>query len=61
MKGRDLRKKLGEYGWYFLREGSDHEIWSNGEVIEPIPRHREVSEYLARKILRRAKNNPGRK
>ena len=31
----------------------------NGIDTEPIPRHREVAELLAKKILKIAKNNPG--
>lgn len=47
MKRRDLE-----------RHGSDHDIWTNGQMSEPIPRHGEVREMLARKIARKMKNNP---
>jgi mRNA interferase HicA len=61
MKKRDLEKKLSHLGWWFKRQGGSHEIWTNGEDTEPIPRHREIKENLARKILELAKNNPPRK
>ncbi len=51
MKKRDLEKELGRLGWWLKREGGNHEIWTNGEDTEPVPRHREVKETLAKKIL----------
>ncbi|MDO4485705.1 MAG: type II toxin-antitoxin system HicA family toxin [Bacillota bacterium] len=53
MKRRDLEKKLKEAGWYLLRNGADHDIWTNGKNIEPIPRHKEINERLAKAILRK--------
>jgi len=54
MKRRDLEQRLTECGWRFLRSGGRHDIWSDGENGEAIPRHREINERLARAILRRA-------
>jgi mRNA interferase HicA len=53
MKRRDLEKLLRQYGWKFLRHGGRHDIWTDEEKEEPIPRHREINEKLARAILRR--------
>lgn len=53
MKKRDLEKKLKKAGWFFLRSGSDHDVWSNGEEIEAIPRHREINERLAKVIIKK--------
>lgn len=61
MKKRDLEKELLSLGWWFKREGGNHEIWTNGEETEPIPRHREVNEILAKKIVLTARNNPPKK
>lgn len=61
MKKRDLEKELKRLGWWFKREGGSHEIWTNGEDTESVPRHREVDENLSKKILRVAKNNPPKK
>lgn len=58
MKRRDLEKKLTEFGWYFVRHGGCHDIWTNGKEFEPVPRHSEINEYLANKIIKKAKNNP---
>ena len=56
MKARDLKKKLSELGWWLKREGANHEIWTNGEIEEPIPRHREINERLAKKIIKTAES-----
>ncbi|MBI5345837.1 MAG: type II toxin-antitoxin system HicA family toxin [Chlamydiae bacterium] len=58
MKKRDLEKELRRLGWWMKRQGGNHEIWTNGEDAEPIPRHREIKEHLAKKIIEVAKNNP---
>lgn len=59
MKALDLKKQLKKYGWWLKREGGNHEIWTNGLDTEPVPRHREINERLAKKILNKAKDNPG--
>ncbi|HDN26560.1 MAG TPA: type II toxin-antitoxin system HicA family toxin [Thioploca sp.] len=41
-------------GWWFLRHGGNHDIWTNGFGQEPIPRHNDINEKLARSILRKA-------
>jgi len=56
MKKKDLEKRLKSYGWWLERHGSNHDIWTNGEVKIPIPRHREVNELTAKSILRTAKD-----
>lgn len=53
MKRRELIKKMIENGWYLERHGSKHDIYTNGEDEEPVPRHTEIDEKLAKKILRR--------
>ena len=60
MKKRDLEKKLRELGWDLLREGANHEIWTNGRgVTGRVPRHREIREGTAKKIIRKATRNRG--
>ena len=58
MKNKDLKKILTSLGWYFLREGNAHEIWTNGKDINAIPRHREINENTARAIIKAAATNP---
>ena len=53
MKRRDLVKLLERNGWYLLRSGSSHDIYTNGTTEEPIARHREIPEPLAKAIIRK--------
>jgi mRNA interferase HicA len=54
VKRRDLERQLADLGWYFLRHGGNHDVWTDGSAIEYIPRHNEVNENTARKVLRTA-------
>lgn len=53
MKQRDLIKMLERNGWIKVREGGNHIIYTNGKDIEPIPRHKEIAENLAKAIIKR--------
>lgn len=53
MKRTDLIKILMKNGWYFKRDGGNHEIWTDGVNTEPIPRHREINEMLAKSIIKK--------
>lgn len=55
MKRRDLEKKLKAIGWYFLRHGGRHDVWSDGKKEIPIPRHAEINEHTAQSIIKQAK------
>jgi mRNA interferase HicA len=61
MKKRDLETQLKKCGWWLKRNGKEHDYWTNGQIHESVPRHREVNEMTAKKILRTAKNNPPKK
>lgn len=54
MKRKELEKKLRQAGCYLKREGASHSLWINPQtgVVEAIPRHREIKEFLAKKILK---------
>ncbi len=54
MKRRDLERKLRFAGCYLKREGSSHSLWVNPKtgITEAIPRHTEIKEPLATKILK---------
>ena len=58
MKKRDLEKTLKALGWWFLREGGNHEVWTNGTDTEPVPRHKEINEMTAKAIIRRVGKLP---
>ncbi|MDV7718692.1 toxin-antitoxin system, toxin component, HicA family protein [Pediococcus ethanolidurans] len=40
-------------GWRLKRHGDKHDIWTNGHVNEPIPRHPEINERLARHLIQK--------
>lgn len=53
MKRKDLIKLFEKNGWWLLRSGGNHDIYTNGQQLEPIPRHKEIKENLAKAIIRR--------
>lgn len=57
MKRRDLERKLRIAGCYLKREGKAHALWINPKTgtIEAVPRHTEIKEPLALKILKNLK------
>jgi len=59
MKRKELEKKLRQAGCYIKREGAAHTLWINPQtgIIETVPRHTEVKELLARKILKNLNAN----
>ena len=54
MKRIDLERKLRMAGCYLKREGSSHSLWINPKngIIEAVPRHNEIKEPTAKKILK---------
>jgi mRNA interferase HicA len=54
VKRRELERQLSKLGWFFLRHGANHDVWTDGERMEYVPRHSEINETLGRKILRKA-------
>jgi mRNA interferase HicA len=58
MKRRDLIQQLEAMGCVFVRHGGKHDWYQNPvtKVSQPIPRHREVKEMLARHILKMMSN-----
>ena len=59
MKRHDLVKRLEQSGCVLLRHGGKHDIYHNPQNgrSEPVPRHREINENLARRIIRRLTSN----
>ncbi|MEK7630065.1 MAG: type II toxin-antitoxin system HicA family toxin [Patescibacteria group bacterium] len=54
MKRLDFIKHLARQGCIFIREGGKHSIFLNPTVkrISTIPRHKEINDFLAKKICR---------
>jgi len=53
MKRRVLTRKLEEAGFVLLRRGNSHDVYARGRDREEVPRHREINEVLAKRILKR--------
>jgi mRNA interferase HicA len=54
MKRVDLVKQLNERGYVLVRHGGKHDWYRNPAtgVLQPVPRHREIKDGLARHILK---------
>jgi mRNA interferase HicA len=54
MKRRQLEKRFRIAGCFLKRQGSSHSLWINPKtgIIEAVPRHTEIKEPLAQKILK---------
>lgn len=54
MKRRDLIRHLEAHSCELLREGGNHSVFVNRSArrVSTVPRHREIDDFLARKICR---------
>ncbi|MYD73891.1 MAG: type II toxin-antitoxin system HicA family toxin [Chloroflexi bacterium] len=54
MKRRELEKRIRKSGAVLVRHGSNHDWYRNltTGAYQAVPRHREIDEQLARKILK---------
>lgn len=54
MKRRDLIRELKKLGCVMIRHGSKHDWYMNLEtkISQPVPRHTEINEYLAKHIIK---------
>jgi mRNA interferase HicA len=54
MKRTDLVRRLDETGCVLLRHGARHDWYHNPQTraSQPVPRHREINEALARHIIK---------
>lgn len=54
MKRRDLLARLAQKGFTLVRHGKKHDVYGNAQGRqEPIPRHAEIDERLAKAILKK--------
>ncbi len=55
MKRTDLVKTLKKLGCILIRHGGNHDWYQNPitKMSQPVPRHREISESLARHIIKK--------
>ena len=55
MKRVELIQKLTAMGCAFIRHGGKHDWYQNPRtrMCQPVPRHREIKEFLARSIIKK--------
>ncbi|MFH1112421.1 MAG: type II toxin-antitoxin system HicA family toxin [Pseudomonadota bacterium] len=53
-----LIRRIEQSGCIFIRHGSKHDWYENPRtgVCQPVPRHSEIKEHLARHILKKLKD-----
>ena len=58
MKRRDLIKHIEKMGCILIRHGGKHDWYQNPETktSQPVPRHNEIKEYLAKHIIKMLEN-----
>lgn len=58
MKRKELLKILEEMGCVFIRHGGRHDWYQNpkSKISQPIPRHAEITENLAKHIIKMLKD-----
>ena len=54
VKRRDLVQYLTENGFYLLREGGNHSIYTNGAKTIPVKRHQALDRITANQICKQA-------
>jgi len=54
MKRAELIRKIKEMGCVFIRHGGKHDWYQNPntKISQPVPRHREIADSLARHIIK---------
>jgi len=59
VKRRDLIKKLEAAGCVLIRHGGRHDWYQNAttKISQPIPRHREIENILAKHIIKMLKDD----
>jgi len=58
MKRRELIRQIENSGGVLLRHGGRHDWYQNprSRACQPVPRHAEIKDHLARHILRKLKD-----
>jgi mRNA interferase HicA len=58
VKRKDLIKYLENNGFYLLREGGNHSIYTNDTKTIPVKRHRTIDRITANEICKQAGLTP---
>jgi predicted RNA binding protein YcfA (HicA-like mRNA interferase family) len=58
VKRRDLIRYLEKNGFYLLREGGKHSIYTNDKKVIPVKRHRQLDRITANELCKQAGLDP---
>jgi len=58
VKRRDLIRYIEKNGFYLLREGGNHSIYTNGKKVIPVKRHRQLDRITANELCKQAGLDP---
>lgn len=58
IRRRDLVRYLEDNGFYLLREGGNHSIYTNGLKTIPVKRHKLLNRITANEICKQAGLSP---
>lgn len=54
VKRRDLIRHFESHGFYLLREGAKHSIYTNGRKVIPVKRHRTLDRITSNELCKQA-------
>lgn len=52
-KRRIVEERFKQNGWFFIRHGGNHDIWSNGVIKTSLPRHPKFSDALFEALIKK--------
>ena len=58
VKRRDLVRYFEKHGFYLLREGANHSIYTNGTKVVPVKRHVHFDRRTANELCKQAGLTP---
>ena len=58
VKRRNLIRYLEKNGFYLLREGGRHSIYTNDKKVIPVKRHKELDRITANELCKQAGLDP---
>ena len=58
VKRRDLTRYFKKNGFYLLREGGKHSIYTNDKKVIPVKRHKQLDRITANELCKQAGLEP---
>ncbi len=58
VKRRDLIRYFEKNGFYLLREGGNHSIYTNDKKVVPVKRHKQLDRITANELCKQAGLDP---